>query len=86
MISFKFEGKHLLFFSNAASQTKRENLTIRVSKDDGRSWPVSFLVDKGDAAYSDIVKDGSENIGVLYEKGSHGGISFTSVPLKKILQ
>ena len=86
MISFKYKGKHLVLFSNAASQVKREKLTIHVSKDNGRLWPVSFLVDGGDASYSDIIKIGSKNIGVLYEKGSDGGIIYTAIPLKKILK
>jgi sialidase-1 len=75
-----------VLFSNAASQAKREKLTIHVSKDNGRSWPVSFLIDGGDASYSDIIKVGSKNIGVLYEKGSDGGIIYTTVPLKNILK
>jgi sialidase-1 len=86
MISFKYKGEHLVLFSNAASQVKREKLTIHVSKDNGRSWPVLFLVDGGDASYSDIIKAGSKNIGVLYEKGSNGEIIYTAVPLKKILK
>ena len=85
-ISFEYKRKHLVLFSNAASQTKREKLTIRVSKDNGRSWPVSFLVDKGDAAYSDIVNIRSKNIGVLYEKGNDGGIIYTSISLKTLLK
>jgi sialidase-1 len=86
MISFKYKKGHLVLFCNAASQTKREKLTIRVSKDNGRSWPVSFLIDNGDAAYSDIVNIGSKNIGVLYEKGNDGGIVYTSIPLKTLLK
>jgi sialidase-1 len=86
MISLKHQRKHLVLFSNAASQTKREKLTIRVSEDNGRSWPVSFLVEKEDAAYSDLVNQGSQTIGVLYEKGSAGGILFTSISLKTILK
>lgn len=86
MISFNYKGKHLVFFSNAASQTKREKMTIRVSKDDGRSWPVAYLVDGGAAAYSDMVRVDTRNIGLLYEKGSNGGIVYTSVPINTILR
>lgn len=86
MISFNYKKEHLVLFSNAASQTKREKLTIRVSKDNGKTWPVSYLIDEGSAAYSDIVYVDSKNIGVLYEKGNDGGIIYTSVPLKKILK
>lgn len=84
-ISFKYKGEHLVLFSNAASQTKREKLTIRVSRDNGRSWPVSFLVDKGDASYSDLININTGKIGLIYEKGSDGGIIYTSIPLKTLL-
>ena len=86
MISFKYKHEHLVLFSNPASQMKREKLTIHVSKDNGKTWPVSFLVDSGDAAYSDIVNIRSKKIGVLYEKGSDGGIIYTSIPVKKIIK
>jgi sialidase-1 len=86
MISFEYKGKHLVLFSNAASQTKREKLTIRISKDNGKTWPIAFLVDGGDAAYSDVLNIDSKYIGVLYEKGSEGGIFYTSIPLTTILE
>jgi sialidase-1 len=86
MISFTAKRKHLLLFSNLASQTKREKLTIRISKDDGRSWPVSFLVEEGPAAYSDIVRTDEKGIGIIYEKGSDGGIVYTQIPFKRIFK
>lgn len=52
----------------------------------GRSWPVSFLVDKGDASYSDLVNINSGKIGLIYEKGSDGGIIYTSISLKTLLK
>jgi len=56
-----------LLFSNPASETARKNLTLRFSFDDGRSWPMSLIVDPGAAAYSDLaVTDGI--VYVLYEK------------------
>jgi sialidase-1 len=86
MISFRYKGKNTVFFSNPSSQTKRENLTIHVSKDNGKSWPVSYVVDAGNAAYSDIVNSDSKNIGILYEKGSNGGIVYKTLPLRQIMQ
>lgn len=85
-ISFNYKGKHLVLFSNAASQTKREKLTIRISKDSGRSWPVSFLVDKGDASYSDLVNINNGKLGLIYEKGSDGGIVYSLLSMKKVLK
>ncbi|HCP37636.1 MAG TPA: exo-alpha-sialidase, partial [Verrucomicrobiales bacterium] len=33
------DGKQILFFSNPNSKTRRERMTVRVSLDDGRTWP-----------------------------------------------
>lgn len=60
-----------LLFSNPAS-TKRENMTIKVSNDDGRSWPVSKLLYKGPSAYSALAKGMDGTIYCLYEKGEDG--------------
>ncbi len=49
---------------------KRENLSIKLSRDDGKTWPVSRTLDAGPSAYSDlaILPDGT--VVCLYEKGS----------------
>jgi hypothetical protein len=63
------DDKNRLLFSNPAS-TKRENMTVRMSYDEGKSWPVSKIIYTGLAAYSSlaVLPDGS--IGMLYEHGS----------------
>jgi sialidase-1 len=63
--------KAVLLFANPAS-TKRENMTVRLSRDNGQTWPDSKVIHKGPAAYSNLagLKDGS--IGLLYEKGERG--------------
>jgi len=68
---------HLLF-SNPAS-TRRENLTIRLSDDDGRTWPVARQVYAGPAAYSCLSALPDGTAGCLYECGKanpHEKISF----------
>lgn len=61
-------ARDLLLFTNAAS-SKRENLTLKVSGDGGRSWSTGRALHQGPAAYSTVIplRDGS--IGVLYERG-----------------
>jgi sialidase-1 len=85
LINVEYKKRHFLFFSNAASQTNRERMTITVSLDDGRTWPSSFLVDAGPSAYSDMVHIRSKKIVLLYEKGSEGGIVYRIIQVKKIL-
>jgi sialidase-1 len=62
----KSDGR--LIFSNPAD-TRRDRLTVRLSQDDGKTWPVSKLIDPGPSAYSSlaVLKDGA--IGLLYEHG-----------------
>jgi sialidase-1 len=58
-----------LLFSNPAS-TRREKLTVRLSSDDGRTWPVARCLHEGPAAYSclAVLPDGA--VGCLYERGT----------------
>lgn len=62
-----------VLFTNAAS-TKRERLTIRMSRDNARSWPVSRVIHAGPAAYSTVIALGDGTIGVLYERGERHAV------------
>lgn len=59
---------HQILFANPAS-TRREKLTIRLSTDEGQSWPVAKLLYDGPAAYSDLAVLPDETICCLYECG-----------------
>jgi sialidase-1 len=72
-----------LLFSNPAS-TKREKLTIRVSRDEGRTWPTQCLLHAGPAAYSCLTVLSDGMIGCLYERGEkhpYENITFARFPL-----
>lgn len=80
------KGKHILAFSNNDHQTRRDNLTLRISFDEGKTWSISKVIDKSAdgqtkdyTAYSDIVKLGKKTIGVLYEKDRYSQIVFSAV-------
>ncbi len=60
--------KNRMLFLNPAS-SRRRNMTIRVSYDEGRTWPVSRVIHPGPAAYSDMVVLPDMTIGCLYERG-----------------
>jgi sialidase-1 len=81
----KRKGKAILAFSNDADTSYRNNLTLRISYDEGKSWKKSFLLDtnpnKTDkqndyTAYSDLVKIDNHRIGILYEKNNYSSIVF----------
>jgi sialidase-1 len=63
-------GESRLLFVNPAGPG-RQRMTIRVSRDDGRTWPVSRMLHEGPAAYSSVVVLRDGTIGVLYERDTH---------------
>ncbi|PRY04312.1 sialidase-1 [Pontibacter ummariensis] len=85
----KKRGKAILAFSNAADPQRRDNLTLRISYDEGKTWPEQYTIakskngEKDHAAYSDLVKVGKKEVGVLYEKDGYQKIVFTVVERKK---
>lgn len=60
-----------LAFSNPAS-TKRANMTLRFSHDQGRSWKRSQVLWSRAAAYSCLVELPENRIGCLFEAGESG--------------
>ncbi|HZI30920.1 MAG TPA: exo-alpha-sialidase, partial [Candidatus Binatia bacterium] len=60
--------KSRILFLNPAS-LKRENMTMRVSYDEGATWSVSRALHAGPAAYSCMTMLPDGNIGCLYECG-----------------
>ena len=71
----------LILFSNPANDKGRDriNLTLRASKDEGKTWTKSLVIDPGKAAYSHLVvlKDGT--IGIAYEADDYKRIVFRTV-------
>jgi len=57
----------------SARNRHRTNLTIRMSYDEGVTWPVSKVIDPGISGYSDIAITPDGIIHVLYEGGSITG-------------
>ncbi|MCE9531022.1 MAG: glycoside hydrolase, partial [Planctomycetes bacterium] len=84
------EGKqNRLLFCNPAHPTKRRILTIRLSYDDGETWPVSKALTVWGAeeyvAYSSLVVLPDGDIGCMYERyqkeSGRVGIAFTRLSL-----
>lgn len=81
IINTTIGGQHTLFFSNPSSIT-RTNMTIKMSTDDGVTWPKTYSVYTGMSAYSDLVMIEANQIGILYEAGATrytDGIAFKTV-------
>ena len=61
--------RNRVLFSNPASR-ERERMTVRLSYDECRTWPVSRLLYAGPAAYSDLCVAPDKSICCLYERGT----------------
>lgn len=61
----------LLLFSNPAS-VRRENMTVRASRDDGKTWPLRLVLESGPSAYSCLAPVSRNRFACLYERGTKG--------------
>ena len=62
------DGDRLLF-SNAATPTKRERMTLRMSNDMGETWSEGVVIHAGPAAYSDVTVLPDGRVACFYECG-----------------
>lgn len=65
----------IVLFTNPASTVARQNMTIRVSEDETRTWPISRAIHVGPAAYSSAAALSDGTIGLLYERGTSSSIA-----------
>ena len=83
--SFGSGDSNVILFSNPASAT-RDRLTVRISNDDGYSWSISRLVREGPSAYSCLVRQADDNIGLLYETNNHRDLTYARFNLEWVKQ
>lgn len=84
----KGEEKSVLLFCNPESYSKRDHLTLKVSFDEGNTWPdeSKILLDEySSRGYSCITSVNEHTIGVLYES-SQADLVFQQIKLNEILK
>jgi sialidase-1 len=80
-------GRNRVLFANPDSRSettgstdvrirRRENLVLRLSYDEGETWPVAKVLDPGISGYSDLALGPNGTIYCLYEEGGVGGDMF----------
>lgn len=81
----------LLLFSNPKSGG-RNTMTIRTSKDDGKTWNDGYLYDSRQCmGYSCIAMTDDKHVGIIYEtchnngKSGNRGIGFIRIPLETVV-
>ena len=73
--------KSRLLFSNPATTSGRHHLTVRLSYDEGRTWPIGKLLYEGSSAYSSLAHLADGRIGLLYERDDYRKITFAGFTL-----
>ena len=81
--SWEADGQGILLFSSP-SDKKRTGMMVRMSFDDGKTWPASKLIYKKGSAYSNLIKLSDDTVGLLYEKDGYSSITFATFPLSDI--
>jgi sialidase-1 len=67
--SWPDDDRSRMLFSNPAS-TQRERMTVRMSYDEGETWPVSRMLHAGPSAYSDLTRLPNGRMACFYERGT----------------
>lgn len=70
-LKIKKGSKNRLLFSNPNSKDSRENLTVKISYDEGKTWSKGKTIYAGSSAYSSmtVLKNGA--IGLFFEKDDY---------------
>ena len=87
-------GRNRLLFANpdnlekaagkaeAGKSRDRVNLTLKLSYDEGQTWPVSRVLEKGRSAYSDVATGADGTLYCLYESGTTDGDMYRTGSLR----
>ncbi len=77
-----------LLFANPAAAT-RTRMTVRLSRDDGRTWTAGRVVNEGPSAYSSLVVMPDGMVGLLYEReerSPYDRLTFARLPLLSLVE
>ena len=74
-----------ILFANPASTEARVNGTVRLSYDEGKTWPVSRTIYDGEFAYCCLTALPDLRIGCLYEKDDYQAITFARFTLEWLI-
>ena len=83
ILRYSFEPKSVILYSGPARG--RSQMTVRVSYDEGRTWPIAKLIYGRQTSYSDMAVLPSGEIGLIMENDDHTAISFMRFSLEDLL-
>ena len=80
--------KNVLIFINPNDLYRRRNMTVKLSFDEGNTWPEKYhtLIDEGQGrGYPSLTSIDEQTIGILYE-GSQADLVFQKINLKALMK
>ncbi|MBL9133694.1 MAG: exo-alpha-sialidase, partial [Verrucomicrobiaceae bacterium] len=93
---YDHDGKSLILFSNPhnleggrggkpepGKSRARQNVSVKISRDEARTWPVSKTIEPGPSMYSDIAVTHSGTILCFYGRGSKPGFAGAGLTLAR---
>jgi len=91
VLTLGYAGKNaIIAHSHAQDSTRRNNLMLHISRDDGRSWKPYLVIDqapegasKDYTAYSDLVVFQTNRLGVLFERNGYREIVWKTIDLPR---
>ncbi len=75
------DSQNILLYSGPGGRG-RDHMTIRMSRNEGRTWPVARVLCEGGSAYSCLTVLPGGDIGCLYEKDGYRTIVLARFPLE----
>ncbi|MCA1964395.1 MAG: glycoside hydrolase, partial [Prosthecobacter sp.] len=89
---YEHAGKSLILFSNPhnlegssepGKSRARKNVSVKISRDEGQTWPVNKLLEDGPSMYSDIIVTPSGTILCFYGRGAKPDFAGSSLTLAR---
>jgi sialidase-1 len=75
-----FASPNPIGLGEAEKSKKRANLTLRLSKDEGETWPTAKVLHAGASAYSDLAQGPDGTIFCLYERDGYNIVCASFLP------
>jgi sialidase-1 len=86
IVRYDHGGQNLILFSNPHNLEKakgkaepgknrdRKNVSVKISRDEGKTWPVNKAIEPGPSMYSDIAVTKSGTILCFYGRSGDGSV------------
>ncbi len=96
IVRYNHDGKGLILFSNPhnleggregkpepGKSRDRKNVSVKISRDEGQTWPVNKLLENGPSMYSDIAVTHNGTILCFYGRGTKPGFAGAGLTLAR---